>query len=220
MIRLWAVICRGSEICVAHLQQLFCKLFRLFLLQESRSRWRCSPGVRAVCCMYRDERVIFVVNAACLYFFLFMYRLEVCLVSLYMLRFACCCAYENRVIAWTGAAVKRHGRWASKWMFKIKTRGGWKEGWKEDRVGRRENISCTVEDGLGRRLTQSFNSFRDFVNASFPNSVTCLILWPLWFAPLLCFCALLSPLSFSPPESLHSPSLPLSASWSISLSLS
>lgn len=36
--------------------------------------------------MYRDERVIFVVNAACLFFFLFMYRLEVCLVSLYMLR--------------------------------------------------------------------------------------------------------------------------------------
>lgn len=36
--------------------------------RNQRCRWRCSHGVSAVCCMYRDERVIFVVNAACLLF--------------------------------------------------------------------------------------------------------------------------------------------------------
>lgn len=110
--------------------------------------------------MYRDERVIFVVNAACLFFVFFppsplMYRLEVCLFSLYMLRLSVGVRMKTERQSYRLGSEHRRRRWSSKWMFKNKNKGRKEGGWG---LGEEKTYPCTVEDGPGRRFTPSFNS--------------------------------------------------------------
>lgn len=133
-------------------------------LQGLRCRWRCSHGVSAVCCMYRDERVIFVVNAACL--LCFFPPLLLC-TDLRCVWFLCTCwgcvsvcvwkteqfqfVEFRSVIAWASVATGEQANECLKQKNKGRKEGG-------QGLGEGKTYPCTVEDGPGRRLTPSFNS--------------------------------------------------------------
>lgn len=212
---------RGSESCAANLQQLSEKLFRLLLLQESRCRWRCSHGVSAVCCMYRDERVIFVVNAACLFFFSPSYvQTWGVFGSFVHAEVVCQCAYEN----WTTEispgplASVATGEQANECLKLKQGEEGRKEGgrgwergkrihalWRMDRAGGLSQGSTPL--GLCKcivsKLCYMFDSLTSLVRS------TTLLFVPSCLSLLSSF--ILSPYTLP---------LPLSASPSLSLSIS
>lgn len=127
---------RGSESCAANLQR---SSYKNYLDCSSyRCRWRCSHGVSAVCCMYRDERVIFCGECSVLVFFFsppLMYRLEVCLVYLYMLRL------RVGVRMKTERQSYRLGEQANECLKQKQGEEGWKEGQGGPEGGRGENVS-------------------------------------------------------------------------------
>lgn len=183
---------RGSESCAANLQRspppsAPRPLFRLLSLTGSREvggdRRRRSHGVSAVCCMYRDERVIFVVNAECsrvllcFGFVFFSHPLPLLCTDMRCVWDLCTCWGCVSLCAWKnwtpGPPRDAATGEQAKWMFKTKTRGGRREGgnemgkwgegihalWRTDRAG--GETPCSTPLGLCKCIVSKLCSMFD-----------------------------------------------------------